>query len=92
MVAKAPESVAHAVQARLNREEPFGGFVRVDVPRVREGDESRTWWYVPVMYEEDPYNVHKYYVMFAKVEDALRDQDKLDVLLVPIIKEHLTNS
>lgn len=78
-----PEQVARAVQERLNKTElPCN--VRVIADAVRRGEGDDVWWYVPVAYQQDPYNAYRYFALFSQVEEELHGEH-VSVLIVPRI-------
>jgi hypothetical protein len=70
MVAQEPGRVARLVQERLNRGGSHASRVRVLADEVRPGGNG-DWWYVPVMYNQDPHNMYLYFEAFAKLEEDL---------------------
>lgn len=78
-----PEQVARIVQERLNNcKRPCT--VRVLADRVRRGDGEDLWWYVPVVYQQDPDNAYRYFELFSAVEEGL-EAENLNILIVPHI-------
>lgn len=84
MSQESSESVAKVVQERLNKKSP-GQAVRVIAGGVRRGAPDDGWWYVPVEYQQDPYRAYQFYELFAAIEETLKEEDGIDVLIVPRI-------
>ena len=77
------ESVAMLVQKYLRKDDFAGHTVRVVADEVRLADEAHQWWWVPVIFDADPFKRYAYYEVFSKVEEQLEENEKLNVLLVP---------
>jgi len=45
------------------------------------------WWYVPVRLSMEPPKLFEYYEALADVEEALDENEKLTVFLVPIMPD-----
>ncbi len=56
--------------------------VKIEVADGRIHKES-TWWYVPVRSNQPEMRTYRYYDELTVVEDELRENENLDVLLVP---------
>lgn len=83
--ARTAEQIAKVVQERLNHAgngSPMS--VRVLANKVRPGGDDGMWWYVPVSYQQDPFNAYRYYDAFARIEEEL-EKEAINVLLVPSI-------
>jgi hypothetical protein len=77
------ENVAMLVQKYLRKDDPAGSAVRVVADEVRLADAAHQWWWVPVIFDSDPFKRYVYYMLFSKVEEQLEENEKLNVLLVP---------
>lgn len=79
-----PPSMLDAIERRLN-ERPRRRFTLKVVPDAtqQEGD----WWYVVVVPEPGDVRSSEYAHELAAVEETLRDDDGLQVLLVPTLAD-----
>ena len=84
MVAPSKEHVASLVQKYLRDCDPnVGRSVRVDWDDVRLGDSPDSWWWVPVLFDPDPYKRHAYYELLSIVEEQIEEKEKMSVFLIP---------
>lgn len=51
------------------------------IDEVRKEDD---WWYVPIQSASTPKRSYPYYEILAEMEEALEQEDHLDVILVPV--------
>lgn len=77
---KNKKQIAELVRRYAESEEPRDLRIEVLEQDVRsDGD----WWYVPVRALADLPKRFPYYEKLADIEEHLRDNEKVDVLLVP---------
>jgi len=81
MVANSKEHVAQLVQDYLQRSPGEAKEVRVVAEDVRLGDDQ--WWWVPVLFNQDPYKRYFFYELFSEIEEQLEEKEHLNVLLIP---------
>jgi hypothetical protein len=74
------ERVVQLVSARLRPYHPGGVDLEVDEGRVRQ---QNGYWYVPIRPSAEPPRMFEYYEVLAEVEEALEEQDQLQIQLVP---------
>jgi hypothetical protein len=74
------ERVVQLVRARLRPHHPGGVDLDVDEDRVRW---QNGYWYVPIRPSAEPPRMFEYYEVLAEVEEALEEDDKLQIQLVP---------
>ena len=83
MSAFTPASIGDLVQKHLRADAAAGARVRVLTDKIRLGDASNDWWWVPVEFQADPFKVYYYYELFSSIEDRLEEEEGLNLLLVP---------
>jgi len=83
MVANSNENVARLVQEYLKRSPGEAKEVRVVAEDVRLGDSADEWWWVPVLFNQDPYKRYFFYELFSDIEEQLEEKEHLNVLLIP---------
>lgn len=74
------ERVVQLVRARLRPHHPGGVDLDVDEGRVHR---QNGYWYVPIRPSVEPPRMFEYYEVLAEVEEALEEDDKLQIQLVP---------
>lgn len=75
------EQVAELVRRYAEAEEPQD--LRIEVLDAGVRPDGDGWWYVPVRTLPDLPKRYRYYEKLADIEEHLREQEKVDVLLVP---------
>jgi hypothetical protein len=74
------EQIVELVRKYLKGHQPTDNPIEVLEQSVRsDGD----WWYVPVRPNHEIPKTYEYYVALAEVETELKQNEKIDVLLVP---------
>ena len=64
--------------------------VRVLADEVRM-ESTPDFWYVPVSFHEDTQDLYAYYDAFSRIEQEIKEQHGLDVLLVPRMVPFITH-
>lgn len=79
-VQSVPE-IVERVESALRAARPQNGYaLRVVADGVRQEDD---WWYVPVSPDRSGVRAHEYAELLTEIEDRLREQVDLKVLLIP---------
>lgn len=79
-----PKQIAKIVQSCLNGN-ARGRSVRVVPDEIRSVRDESVWWYVPVTYQQDPWHAYEFFELFADVEEQVRSNEHVDILIVPRI-------
>ncbi len=72
--------VADLVRRSLQQHPPAQGAIEVMEGAIRQDD---NWWYVPVRPEQQRDKTYQYYQDLVDVEQDLKENAQVDVLLVP---------
>ena len=74
------DQVVELVRQRLKAQRTDGITIDVVADGIRrDGD----WWYVPVRPDREPQRTYQYYEWLLEVEDDVKSEAGIDVLLVP---------
>lgn len=74
------DQVVQRVRELLEASPPRGFSIEVMENKARE---DGGWWYIPVRTPGDEPRTYEYYTVLTDIEEHLRDNEKVDVLLVP---------
>jgi hypothetical protein len=76
------EEIARAVESFLNQHQPQGYRLSVERQGIKQDD---GWWLVTVVPDPPDVNAYDYSHHLTEVEDLLREEMGLKVLLVPAL-------
>lgn len=78
------DDVGKKVEQSLAQHQRPGWRVEVVKKGIHQEDD---WWYVPVRPDQETQRTIQYYDLLAEVEEELQDEEKLNILLVPVSSE-----
>ncbi len=74
------QQIGQLVRNYLLDHQPVGGTIEVLEQDIRKDGE---WWYVPVRPDHQLPKTYRYYEELTDIENQLRENEQIDVLLVP---------